>query len=89
MSLFAFSIDDHFSWMLCDVEILHRIAALVASSRVPQFATAAEFRAFTVSIGATVGVHALAVRAVLPPDVLRQAAPWVADGVEAPKGGAR
>jgi hypothetical protein len=90
MSLSALSIDDHFSWMLCHVEILRRIAALVALSRdVPQFASATEFCSFTISIGAKVSSHALAVRAALPSHVLRQEAPWVADGIDAPKGGAR
>ncbi len=77
MSHSALSIDDHFVWMLSYIEILNRIATLVASSReVPQFAQAAEFRAFAISISTNVRAHITAVRAALSPDILREEAPW-------------
>ena len=78
MSQSALSIEQHFRWMLCYIEILDRIATLVATSReMPQFAQFPEFRAFATSIGMHVQAHALAVRAALAPDALRKEAPWV------------
>jgi hypothetical protein len=77
MSRSALSVEKHFLWLLCYVEIQHRIAMLVANSRdVPQFGQFAEFRAFAISIGTNIEAHALAIRGALPPDALRKEAPW-------------
>jgi hypothetical protein len=77
MSRSALSVEEHFLWLLCYVQILHRIAMLVASSRdVPQFEQFAEFRAFAISIGTNIEAHALAIRAALSTDALRTEAPW-------------
>ncbi len=77
MSRSALSVEEHFLWLLCYVQILDRIAMLVASSRdAPQFGQFAEFRAFAISIGTNVEAHALAIRAALSPEALRKEAPW-------------
>jgi len=74
----ALSVEEHFAWMLCYLELLHRVAILVATSGdVPQFSKFADFRAYTINIADHVRAHALAARAVVPPDVLLQEAPWV------------
>lgn len=78
MSRSALSIEEHFLWMLVYLQVLSRIAMLVASSRdVPQFGQFAEFRAFAIGIGTNIEAHALAVRAALSADALRKDAPWV------------
>ena len=77
MSRSALSVEEHFLWLLCYIQVLDRIAILVASSGdVPQFGQFAEFRAFAISMGSNIEAHALAIHAALSPEALRKEAPW-------------
>jgi hypothetical protein len=77
MSHSALSIDEHLVWMLCYLEVLDRVATLVAATRdVPQFGQFAEFRGFAINIGSSIRAHAFAIRAALASDALHKEAPW-------------
>jgi hypothetical protein len=74
----ALSVEEHFEWMLCYLELIHWMAVPVANlGDIPQFRKYAEFGANTIRFADHVRAHALAARAVVPPDVLLQEAPWV------------
>jgi hypothetical protein len=77
MSFSALSIDEHFTWLLCYLATIDKIAELaVTSNDVPQFGKLPEFCSYTIRVGGHVRAHALAIRNALPQRVLAQEAPW-------------
>jgi hypothetical protein len=74
----ALSVEEHFEWMLCYLELIHWMAVPVANlGDIPQFRKYAEFGANTIRFSDHARAHASAVCAALSADVLHQEAPWV------------
>jgi hypothetical protein len=74
----ALSIEEHFEWMLCYLELIRLMADPFAKlGDIPEFRKYSEFGAFTIRFSDHARAHAAAVSAALSADALHREAPWV------------